>query len=116
MPLGLANFSLPFCINVRCTLLTVGRIWHMLRTMQAYALSSARNVATIMLESGMLYSLAQLVLLTLYGIMMDHPGEKVTIPMAVRVYVSDVRRFHGEGPAPIDDRFEGRSLITHCHL
>lgn len=69
-----------------CTLLIIGRIWYMTRTMPAYSLSSARNVATIMLESGMLYFLVQLVFLTLYG--MDHPGEQVIIPMAVQIYVS----------------------------
>ncbi|EKM58165.1 uncharacterized protein PHACADRAFT_252258 [Phanerochaete carnosa HHB-10118-sp] len=84
VPLGLASFSLPFCTNVMVTLLIVGRIWYMSRGMRAYKLTGTRRVMAIMLESGMLYFLVQLVFLTLYG--MNNDGEQVIIPMAVQVY------------------------------
>lgn len=84
VPLGLASFCLPFCTNVMVTLLIVGRVWYMSRRMQTYSLTSARTVAAIMLESGMLYFFVQLVFVTLFG--MNHPGEQVVIPLAVQVY------------------------------
>lgn len=85
MPLGLASFCLPFCTNVIVTVLIVARVWFTARRMQTYSLTSARSVAAIMLESGMLYFFVQLVFVTLFG--MNHPGEQVIIPMAVQVYV-----------------------------
>ena len=48
-------------------------------------MSSTRKVSAIMIESGVLYFLVQLVFVTLYG--MNHPAEQVIIPMAVQVYV-----------------------------
>ena len=53
--------------------------------MKAYTMTNARSVTTIMIESGVLYFLVQLVFVTLYG--MNHPAEQILIPMAVQVYV-----------------------------
>ena len=67
------------------TLLIAGRIWFTSRRMKAYTLPSAHKVIAIIIESGTLYFLVQLVFVTLYG--MNNAGEQVIIPMAVQVYV-----------------------------
>lgn len=67
------------------TLLIVGRIWFTSRRMKAYTMTSTRKVSAIMIESGVLYFLVQLVFVTLYG--MNIAAEQVIIPMAVQVYV-----------------------------
>lgn len=67
------------------TLLIVVRVWFNSRKMKAYSMTGTHKVIAIMIESGVLYFLVQLVFVTLYG--MNNPAEEVIIPMAVQVYV-----------------------------
>lgn len=46
----------------------------------------SRQVVHIILESGVLYALVQLVFVVLYAI--QHPALQIVVPMAVQIYVS----------------------------
>ena len=89
MPLGLASFILPLCTNVMVTSLIIGRIWYMSRDTSLYVVhanSGTRKAMNIIVESGALYFVAQLVFVVTYA--MQHPAEYILLLMVVPIYVS----------------------------
>ena len=57
---GMLAYSLPLCTNLMVTTLIVGRIWYMSRDATIYGLqrSYTRKAATIIIESGALFSIS----------------------------------------------------------
>lgn len=91
VPLGLADWILPLCTNVICTSLIVGRIWYMSRETTIYGLSKrsySRRAIDVMIESGALYFVVQLVFVVVYGL--NHPSENIMVEIATQIYVSDL--------------------------
>ena len=85
VPLGLASYTLPLCTNIIVTTLIVVRIYNLTRNTKSASKFRLRSVVYILLESGVLYALVQLVFVTLYAI--QHPAQYILVPMAVQVYV-----------------------------
>ena len=85
LPLGIASFTLPLCTNVIATTLIITRIYLSTCSMKETNFPRLRRVSYILLESGVLYALAQLVFVTLYAI--RHPALYIVVPMAVQIYV-----------------------------
>lgn len=81
VPVGLASFVLPLCVNVITTTLVIARISYLDST----AWSGGKHVTHVMLQSGVLYTLVQLVFVVLYA--MQHPAQQIIVPMAVQIYV-----------------------------
>ncbi|EKM58138.1 uncharacterized protein PHACADRAFT_139802 [Phanerochaete carnosa HHB-10118-sp] len=87
VPLGLASFVLPLCTNVLATGLIVARVWWMGRGGRMYALSgggATRKAMHVIIESGALYFLVQLVFVVVYGL--NDPSADVMIAIAVQTY------------------------------
>ncbi|KIP07238.1 hypothetical protein PHLGIDRAFT_118293 [Phlebiopsis gigantea 11061_1 CR5-6] len=80
IPVGLASFVLPLCVNVITTTLIIARICHLDST----AWGGGKHVVRVMLQSGVLYALVQLVFVALYAI--QHPAQQIVVPMAVQIY------------------------------
>jgi hypothetical protein len=90
VPLGLAGFVLPLVTNVIVTTLIVMRIWHlsprkMHDTRGARFLTTGRATIDILIESGMLYMVVQLVFVVLFAI--QHPALDIVGVIAVQIYV-----------------------------
>ena len=90
VPLGLASFVLPLCTNVLVTGLMVGRIAYMARGAgEIYKITgngATRKAIHVMVESGALYFVVQLVFVVVYG--MNHPSAVILITIATQTYVS----------------------------
>ena len=91
VPVGLAGFVLPLCTNVMVTGLIAGRIW-MLSPHKVYDLrgvyfpeGTGRQAIDIVIESGALYLVVQLVFVILFA--MHHPAQGVVGVIAVQIYV-----------------------------
>ena len=96
IPLGLASYALPLATNVMATGLIVGKLWSMIRppivaadapiftSLGGYC--AVRHAAEIVVESGVLYLVTQLVFVVLYAIC--HPALAIQTTIAVQVYVS----------------------------
>ena len=98
VPLGTAGYILPLTTNAMATALIVTRLWitahdaskrvggthmHMKGTMRA-----ARRAVEIIVESGLLYLVTQLVFVVLFAL--GHPAQAILAVMAAQVYVSDL--------------------------
>jgi hypothetical protein len=89
--LGLAGFILPFCTNVFVTALIASRIWllspHRLHDLRGVYIPQGRGRATIdiVIESGALYLVVQLVFVVLFAI--HHPAQGIVSVIAVQIYV-----------------------------
>ena len=96
IPLGLASYALPLATNVMATGLIVGKLLWMIRSPIVAVGESApiftsgygavRHAAEIIVESGVLYLITQLVFVVLYAI--NHPALAIQTTIAVQVYVS----------------------------
>lgn len=90
VPLGLAGYTLPLCTNVAVTSLIVYRIWDTSRTIpdSPFKISqgAAHRAMTLIIESGALYLLFQLVFVVLFAI--PNPAEAILAVMAVQIYAS----------------------------
>ena len=90
VPLGLAGYILPLCTNVAVTSLIVYRIWDSSRTIPDSPLKigqgATRRAMMLIIESGALYLLFQLVFVVLFAI--PNPAEAILAVMAVQIYVS----------------------------
>lgn len=90
VPLGLASFVLPLCTNIMVTSLMVGRILYMSRgASEVYKVagsSASQRATNVMIESGVLYFIVQLIFVVVYG--MNHPSAVIMIAIAVQTYVS----------------------------
>ncbi|TBU25893.1 hypothetical protein BD311DRAFT_726926 [Dichomitus squalens] len=89
VPLDIAGYALPLCTNAMATGLIAYRIWSMsvLNDGQATLQSSARlakNAMTIIVESGLLYLVTQLVFVVLNGT--GNTSEAILVAMAVQIY------------------------------
>lgn len=92
VPLGLAGYALPLATNVLTTALIVARLWHTASTAEARCrgrmagtVRAAQHAVAIIVESGLLYLAAQLVLVVLFAL--SHPAQAVVAVMAVQIYV-----------------------------
>ncbi|GJE85447.1 hypothetical protein PsYK624_015260 [Phanerochaete sordida] len=87
VPLALASFILPLCTNVMVTGLIIGRIWWMSKDTALYELptrSTTRAAISVMIESGALYFIVQLIFVVIFGI--NHPAEVIMILIATQTY------------------------------
>ncbi|OJT08835.1 hypothetical protein TRAPUB_262 [Trametes pubescens] len=91
VPLGLAGYALPLATNVLTTTLIVARLWHTAhaadercRGRLAGTARAAQHAVAIIVESGLLYLVAQLVLVVLFAL--EHPAQAVVAVMAVQIY------------------------------
>ncbi|KAI0922509.1 hypothetical protein AcV5_009462 [Taiwanofungus camphoratus] len=91
VPLGTAGYALPLCTNVLVTSLIVGRIWFSPRHASALMGSEKRavrltmpDVIKIIVESGALYLVTQLIFVVLFAI--KHPAQAIVAVMAVQIY------------------------------
>ena len=96
VPLTTAGFALPLCTNVLTTGFIIFKIWRTAHLSGGDAsLASTRRIAhgaiMIIVESGALYLVTQLILVVL--ISLGHPAEAIVAEAAVQVYVSRARFF-----------------------
>lgn len=90
VPLGLAGFALPLVTNVIVTTLIAMRIWYlsprkMHDTRGARFPTTGRATIDIVIESGMLYMVVQLVFVVLFAV--QHPALDIVGVIAVQIYV-----------------------------
>lgn len=89
IPLGLAGYCLPLCTNVMVTSLIVYRIWSSSSIMPGSTETVTQSVPyraiMLIVESGMLYLVTQLVYVILFA--MNHPAVGIVAVMAVQIYV-----------------------------
>ena len=91
IPLGFATFSLPLGTNVIVTTLICARIWYLsprkardLRS-EHFPTGIGQTVIKIVVESGMLYLVVQLIFVVLMAI--EHPAQAIIGVIAVQIYV-----------------------------
>ncbi|KAI0631222.1 hypothetical protein C8Q77DRAFT_194534 [Trametes polyzona] len=91
VPLGLAGYALPLATNVLTTILIAARLWHTARAADercrgrlAGTARAAQHAVAIIVESGLLYLAAQLVLVALFAL--GHPAQAIVAVMAVQIY------------------------------
>ncbi|KAI0258217.1 hypothetical protein BC834DRAFT_831142 [Gloeopeniophorella convolvens] len=90
VPLGLAGWTLPLCTNVIVTGLIAIRIWYLSpasnRDLRGVHLSSGAGRAAfdIIIESGALYLVVQLIFVVLFAI--HHPAQGILAVVAVQIY------------------------------
>lgn len=88
VPLGLAGYILPLCTNSIVTLLIVFKIWHASRGLpgspEFVGRGAARHAMSLIIESGLLYLIAQLVYVVLFAL--NHPALAIVAVMAVQIY------------------------------
>ena len=95
IPLGIAGYSLPLATNVLATSLIVWKLWWMLRRGTPGTLAgpfgggrAVTNAVVVVVESGLLYLVAQLVVVVLFSL--GHPAQAIAVFTAVQIYVSAV--------------------------
>lgn len=91
-PLVLAAYILPLCANFILTALIAGRIWFMSRGATVYSVSSmegrlslAFRAAIIIVESGFLYFVVQVIYLTVFAL--HNTADETMSLIAVQIYV-----------------------------
>ncbi|KAI6107990.1 hypothetical protein F5141DRAFT_91603 [Pisolithus sp. B1] len=88
VPLGLAGYVLPLCTNFIVTCLIAFKIWHASRglpgTPQFVGRGASRQAMGLIIESGLLYFLAQLVYVVVFAL--DIPAVDIAAVMAVQIY------------------------------
>lgn len=87
VPVGIASCVLPLCTNIMITALITSRIWY-----QAYGFPEARTSSDpirramiVILESGALYLVTQLMFVVTYAI--RHSAQAIVTAIAVQIYV-----------------------------
>ena len=88
VPLGLAGCSLPLCNNVLVTGLIVYRIWSsssLPNSPRIITQSAPFRAMMLVIESGALYLLIQLIYLVLFAL--DSPAQATVGTMAIQIYV-----------------------------
>ncbi len=88
VPLGTSGFALSLGCNFFLTALIVGRIWYMDRQMNRAMPDkdgSLSKAMSIMIESGTLVLVVQLILVVLFAI--RHPAQAIMVPAATQIYV-----------------------------
>ncbi|KAJ6632219.1 hypothetical protein B0H10DRAFT_1865550 [Mycena sp. CBHHK59/15] len=88
VPVGTAGFSMSLCLNFIVSALIVGRIWYISRTNRLQGVShsdgSIQRAIGIIIESGLLFLVAQFVFVVLFSI--SHPAQAVVEPVATQIY------------------------------
>jgi hypothetical protein len=91
VPLGLAGYILPLATNVMVTSLIVYRIWFSSRVVKESPVDigqgASHRAMMLIIESGMLYLVTQLVFVVLFA--MQHPAEGIMAVIAAQIYVSN---------------------------
>lgn len=97
VPLGIAGYALPLGTNVMITILIVSRIWYVSRGAKELVVSmkgfrsasdTARRAMNIIIESGVLYLVTQLIFVVLFAL--QHPAQAIMAVVAVQIYVRDL--------------------------
>ncbi len=93
VPLGIAGYTLSLATNVTATTLIVYKLWWMLRKAMQESLTgpsgaarAVQSAVMIVVESGLLYLIAQLAMVVLFSL--RHPAQGIAVYMAVQIYVS----------------------------
>ncbi len=94
VPLGLAGYSLPLATNFMATILIVAKLWSIMgRTgagpvagLYRSARTTGRTAVAIIVESGLLYLVTQLIFVVLFSL--GHPAQAILAVVAVQIYVS----------------------------
>ncbi|KAJ6517139.1 hypothetical protein DFH09DRAFT_1195514 [Mycena vulgaris] len=88
VPVGTAGFSLSLCLNFIVSALIVGRIWQISRQNRiqgvSHSDSTIQRAIGIIVESGLLFLVAQFVFVVLFAI--AHPAQAVVEPVATQIY------------------------------
>lgn len=97
VPLGMAGYVLPLATNAMATALIVAKLWltasraeKRVGTRMRGTARAAQRAVAIIVESGLLYLVTQLVFVVLFGL--GHPAQAILAVIAVQIYVSSVRR------------------------
>jgi hypothetical protein len=102
LSLGKAGYVLPLVSNVLVTSLIAGRIWYLSPRKHdvpgtRFPASTGRAAIDIVIESGMLYLLVQLIFVVLFAL--RHPAQDIAGVMAVQIYVrNSLLDFRGKTP------------------
>lgn len=90
VPLGTAGFAMSLCLNFIVSALIVGRIWYHSRQNRQFMQSdnSLKRAAMVIVESGLLFLVAQFVWVVLFAI--AHPAQAIIEPVATQIYVCDL--------------------------
>ena len=119
VPLGLAGFILPLCTNVFVTALIAARIWLLsprkVRDMRGvyFPEGTGRTAIDIVIESGALYLIVQLVFVVLFAI--RHPAQGIVGVIAVQTYVRNRIAFFWQRLMGLYPRRTGYCASTHHH-
>jgi hypothetical protein len=93
VPLALAGYVLPLATNVIVTSLIVYRIWFSSRIVKEshveIAQGASHHAMMLIIESGALYLVAQLMFVVLFAI--QHPAQGIVAVIAAQIYVSSDR-------------------------
>ena len=96
VPLGTAGYVLPLATNAMATVLIVVRLWLTARgaeqrvgTRMRGTVRAAQRAVAIIVESGLLYLVTQLVFVVLFAL--GHPAQAILAVVAVQVYVSSLK-------------------------
>ena len=93
VPLGLAGYALPLATNFMATTLIAGRLYasahnaeKRVGALMSGTMRAAQRAVEIMVESGALYLVTQVVFVVLFAI--GHPAQAILAVVAVQIYVS----------------------------
>ena len=127
VPLGIAGYALPLATNVMATVFIVARLWAILGRagrepvvgLYRSARSTGRTAVAIVVESGLLYLVTQLIFVVLFS--MGHPAQAILAVIAVQVYVStwhflsslSFQSIRLAGFAHLPDSFPSRASLRH---
>ncbi|KAI0682077.1 hypothetical protein C8T65DRAFT_597625 [Cerioporus squamosus] len=91
VPLGTAGYTLPLATNVMATALIVTKLWLTARSVEKGAGTSllgaahaAQRAVAIIVESGLLYLVTQVVFVVLFAL--GHPAQAIVAVVAVQIY------------------------------
>lgn len=88
--LALASLIVPLCTNAAVTGLIIGKIWHMSKDTALYELPTrpaTRAAVRVIIESGVLYFVMQLVFAVTFGV--NNPGKAIMVLITTPIYVRD---------------------------
>lgn len=98
VPLGTAAFALPLATNFLITISTVIRLYMLAAKARRINTTNALNTtpyvhkaAAIVIESGLIYLIAQLILVILFSI--GHPAQNIVAVVACQIYVSSTIKY-----------------------
>ena len=97
VPLGIAGYALPLATNFMATALIAGKLYMSARraekrvgTVMSGTMRAAQRAVEIIVESGLLYLVTQVVFVVLFAL--GHPAQAILAVIAVQIYVSGCMR------------------------